>query len=116
MTGDDPHQSAIALSIADAGYILTSTVLLETEWVLRSRFGWSVEERATGFRLIVDSPGALSVPANIGWAIDRLEEGCDFADVIHIISATGASTFATFDRNIAKKVGATTPLPIETLA
>jgi predicted nucleic-acid-binding protein len=71
---------------------------------------------AQGLRMVIDLPHAVSVPDHAAWAIDRLEAGADFADMMHIATAAGATRFVTFDRGVAKKAGATPPISIETLA
>ena len=49
------------------------------------------------------------------WALDRHADGADLADMLHLISARGASVFLTFDRELADwgKVGA--PIEVELL-
>ena len=58
-------------------------------------------------------PHAVSVPDHAGWAIDRLEAGADFADMMHIATAAGATSFATFDRGVEQKAGTAPPISIE---
>ena len=116
MTGDDAGQARIARSIIDEDFILTATVLIETAWVLRSLYGWNRAALVQGLRMVIDLPHAINVPDHAAWAIDRLEAGADFADMMHIATAAGATSFATFDRGVAKKTGTAAPIPIETLA
>lgn len=116
VTGDDPHQAAIAEAIVDEGFLLTATVLLETEWVLRSRYQFDRPKCTAALRMILDLPGAAEIPAHAHWAVARLEAGADFADVVHVAAALGATRFATFDAGLAAQAGPNSPLPIETLA
>lgn len=116
MTGDDPHQAAVAGAIVEDGFVLTGTVFLETEWVLRSRYGFTRAECAEALRMILDLPGAADVPGHAHWAVGQLAAGADFADVMHLATALGATRFATFDAGLAAQAGPNTPLPIETLA
>jgi len=116
MTGDDAGQAHIARSIIDEDFILTATVLIETAWVLQSRYGWDRATLSQGLRKVIDLPHAVSVPDHAAWAIDRLEAGADFADMMHIATAAGASSFATFDRGVVKKAGPASLTRIETLA
>lgn len=116
MTGDDAGQASIARSLIDEDFIVTATVLIETAWVLRSLYGWDTAALAQGLRMVIDLPHAVSVPGHVAWAIDRLEAGADFADMMHIATAAGATSFATFDRGIEKKAGTAAPILIETLA
>ena len=102
--------------IVDEDFAVPATVLLETEWVLRSRYCLPRSTVAAALRMIIDLPHAIDIPPNTGWAIDRLEQGADFADVIHLATVSNASRFATFDQKLAAKAGPATPLPIETLA
>ena len=45
-----------------------------------------------------------------------IEQGADWADMMHIVAATGAApVFATFDKAIARKAGGESPVPVETL-
>lgn len=97
------------------GFIVTASVLLETEWLLRSKYQWPRAAIAAALRDILDLPMLRSAPENASWAIDRFAAGADFADMVHLISADSASNFATFDRRLAKKAGADTPVKIETL-
>lgn len=115
LTGDDPVQTPIARDVLDGSFILPATVLLESEWVLRSRYRWTRDMIVAGLRLLIDLPGAHELPVAATWAISRYEHGADFADMIHAASALGASSFATFDTNLAAEAGPDTPLPIETL-
>ena len=102
--------------IVEEDFILTATVLLETEWVLRSRYRFTRSARARALRMILDLPGLVEAPSNAPWAIARMEAGADFADMLHMATASGATRFATFDKRVSRKASSDTPLPIELLA
>jgi predicted nucleic-acid-binding protein len=88
---------------------------VETDWVLRSFYGWSRNQRAVGFRILLDFPNAVDVPKYAHWAVERMEAGADFADMMHVASAAGASTFATFDWKLERRAGSGAPVQIETV-
>ena len=50
LTGDEPKQAARARTVTDAGDVFASTtVLLESKWVLRSVYGFSYQANSLGF-------------------------------------------------------------------
>jgi predicted nucleic-acid-binding protein len=116
LINDHPGQTAIAQSLFQQDFIISSSVFMESEWVLRSVYRWDRHRIAGAFRAILDLPALVSPPPDIAWVVDRFAAGADFADMIHLGAAHGASVFATFDSEIAKIVGATAPISIETLA
>jgi predicted nucleic-acid-binding protein len=115
MTEDDPDQAERARVIVQEDFQVPATVLVETDWVLRSFYGWSRAQRAAGFKILLDMPSAVSIPRRAGWAVDRMAAGADFADMMHVAASEGASSFATFDSKLARRVGADVPIPVETL-
>ena len=115
MVEDTPDQSATARAVLSQDFILTASVVVETEWVLRSQYRWPREAIAAALREILDLPSLAGAPERIGWALDRFAAGADLADMVHIVSAEGASSFVTFDRRIARKAGPDARIAIETL-
>lgn len=83
MTGDDPAQAARARSAIDPGNIfLSTTVLLECEWVLRSVFGFSRSDVAKALHAFCGLPGVvMENPVLITEALARMGKGMDFAGV-----------------------------------
>ena len=91
------------------------TVMLETEWVLRSSYG-------LGREIICSLLGSLLSLRNVevdqrdsvGAAIAAHGAGFDFADALHLQSSKGSASFLTFDlrlRKLALKQGS--PIPVE---
>ena len=115
VTRDHPKQLDSLLPLLDEEFQLTATVLVETEWVLRSAYGWTKGQRVQALDSLLDLPNAASVPAHARWALSCFEKGADFADMMHVATAEGASSFATFDRRLARTAGADAPVAIETL-
>lgn len=82
------------------------TVILELEWVLRSRYGYSP-------KVIADAIESLAILENaiIGEqtaviaAARKLRQGWDFADALHHALAAGCDDFATFDTGLARRAG-----------
>ncbi len=81
-TGDHAHQHARAQALFAAEPVrVLLTVVLETEWVLRSRYGYAPEQFASFVHWLLASPGvavgeavfqpaaavALSSSGRIGW-------------------------------------------------
>jgi predicted nucleic-acid-binding protein len=101
---DDPKQSAKAQALIDREDVFVSTtVMLETEWVLRSVYGFSSVQICKAFRdfagldrVSLDDPDLLTA------AIDRAERGIDFADALHVGRAEACEAFVTFDRKLIK--------------
>ena len=100
LTGDDPGQAARARAIVDAGNVFVgTTVLLETEWVLRSAYGLSSESVADALLAFSGLPGvSLENPALLAEALGRVRNGMDFADALHLGAAANCGGMLTFDR------------------
>ena len=117
ITGDDAQQASLAMTFLEAQPVLvTLSVALEGECVLRSAYRWSRADIANALTAFAALDRVeFEEPAGIGWAIARMRDGADFADLIHAISARGTDAFATFDRQLATRAGPETPVQIETL-
>ncbi|WP_380785392.1 type II toxin-antitoxin system VapC family toxin [Sphingomonas sp. R86521] len=93
------------------------TVLLETGWVLESRYRMPRHDVAAALDGVVALEGvAIGRPALAAWAVDRYRAGGDWADMIHLAAAAKTDGFATLDRRVMRHAGPDSPIPIETLA
>lgn len=115
--GDDADQLRLILERMDRDELFVSlTVLLETGWVLQSRFGLARDEVADRLEALLALEGIeVARPELAAWAIDRYRTGADLADMLHLAAAAKLQSFMTFDRDVAKRAGRKPPLEIETL-
>jgi predicted nucleic-acid-binding protein len=104
LTGDDPGQTARARKLVEGGGIFVPTsVLLETEWVLRSGYGFATGPLVRALRDFAGLPGVtLEDPRLAARALDWAEQGLDFADALHLGATQGCTAFMSFDRKLAK--------------
>jgi predicted nucleic-acid-binding protein len=113
---DDPVQYRIATDVIATDVLVPFTVLLETGWVLSSRYGLSHDRIATTLTSLLEIPTIhMAQEPAVRWALARYKEGADFADMLHLIAAGDVTGFVTFDRRIGRAAGPDTPVPIETL-
>ena len=107
LTGDDPGQAARAKAAVDAGNVFVSTtVLLESAWVLRSVYGLAGEEAAAALRAFSGLPGvSVESPDLIAEALGRAEKGMDVADALHLGAAARCEALLTFDRRFIELAG-----------
>lgn len=116
LTADDPKQSQAARAVVSAGQIfIPTTVLLESEWVLRSGYGFTVDQIANGLRGLAGLPGVtLEEPPVIAQALAWMVEGMDFADALHLSKSHQCSAFLTFDRKLIRAAKARSTIAVET--
>jgi predicted nucleic-acid-binding protein len=113
LTRDDAAQFAKADALVKNNdvYVCT-TVLLETEWVLRRGYGFSRAEILDALVAFAGLPRVtLEDPALAARALDWMSRGMDFADALHLAKADGCEAFVSFDRRLArlaKRVGGAT--------
>ena len=107
LTGDDPEQAARARSAVDSGEVFAgTTVLLESEWVLRSVYGFSRREVAAALRAFAGLPNVSVQNARLlAESLDRAQSGMDFADALHLGAAARCDAMLTFDRRFIKLAG-----------
>lgn len=117
LVDDDRRQaSAVQELIAEHEVFVPITVILESEWVLRSGYSFAPAEIAAGLRRLGGLPGVnVEDPGEVAQALDWLEQGMDFADALHLVRATRCDTFVTFDRKFAKRAKALGAPPVEVL-
>lgn len=115
LTADDAKQAKAARAVIEAGEIfIGSTVVLETEWVLRAGYGFAPVEIAKGLRSLFGLPAlTLEEPIEVGLALDWMSAGMDFADSLHVARSGHCSSFLSFDRNLVKRSQGVTPVPVE---
>jgi predicted nucleic-acid-binding protein len=108
LTGDHPKQSAMARALIDGEEVfVATTVLLETEWVLRSVYGFTPPQICASLRAFAGlARVTLEDPALIATALDRVTAGMDFADALHIGCCERCEGFATFDRRLIRNAKA----------
>ena len=99
LTGDDAAQAARARAAVDADDVFVSTtVLLESEWVLRSVYGFGSEDVVAALRAFAGLPTVLvESPVLLAEALERVDLGMDFADALHLGAAGHCSELFTFD-------------------
>lgn len=112
---DDDKQTEIARAIVEAGEVfIGSTVLLETEWVLRAGYALTPEEIAAGLNgLFGLSMVTLEEPVELALALKWMADGLDFADALHVARSGHCSTFVSFDRRLVKRSASVTTIPVE---
>lgn len=108
LTGDDQVQAVKAKAVFDGGDIfISTTVLLETEWVLRSSYGFTANEVSTALRALAGLPDIrIESPSVLHEALDRVDDGMDFADALHLGAASQCEAFLTFDQRLIKLAAA----------
>lgn len=114
LTGDHPKQSAAAKALIDGKDVFVcTTVLMETEWVLRSVYGFPADRIAKAFIAFgglarVTLENARRVAKALAW----MQAGIDFADALHLSAAEDCETFMSFDQSFAKKANSLSELKI----
>ncbi len=102
---DDVDQSARAMRfLSEHKAFVPVTVVLELEWVLRSRYGYAP-------KLVAQVIGKLTALANVVLgereaivaAAARVSQGWDFADALHHALSEGCDGFATFDGDLIRR-------------
>ena len=108
LVNDDPGQAARARKLIDNNDVFVcTTVMLETEWVLRSVYGFSAAQCARALSDFAGLPRViLEDAACVAKALGWMREGVDFADGLHLAKAEGCDAFVSFDRNFAKAANA----------
>ena len=103
LTADHPEQSARAKALIEGAEVFVcTTVMLETEWVLRSAYGFATDQIAPAIRAFAGlSQVSVEDPALIALALDWMERGMDFADALHLAKAGECEAFISFDRRLA---------------
>ena len=102
---DDASQAARAEELVrDSAIWISKTVLLETEWVLRSLYEFTPQSLAGALRALAGLGTVFLEDAGaVAKALDWFEQGLDLADALHLASAGNAKQFATFDRKLARQ-------------
>lgn len=105
LMADDPLQARHARQLVETRRVLvTTTVLLETEWVLRSGYGCPPSSIGHYFQAFLGLPGVeLKEPEAVAVALKGYAAGMDFADALHLALADQAAGFASFDRRLISK-------------
>jgi predicted nucleic-acid-binding protein len=113
---DDAAQMAVAARILGEGVFVSTTVLLETAWLLTSRYRYSRQQAAAALTTILDIDGIMTAEEGaMRWAFARFGEGADCADMLHLVTSQRADRFCTFDKDLARAAGDDAPIRVETI-
>ena len=114
LTADDAAQATVARRAIEAGDIfIPTTVLLETEWVLRSGYGFSSDCIGTALTGLAGLPGvAVEDPLALAFALDGMASGLGFPDALHLAKADGCIAFLSFDLKLAKAAKGRSSVPV----
>ncbi|WP_342359634.1 type II toxin-antitoxin system VapC family toxin [Terrarubrum flagellatum] len=104
LTNDHPEQSPRAKAlIAKADVFVSLTVLLESEWVLRSVYGFAPSQVCDALGAFAGLPRVtIEEPAIAAKALGWVAEGLDFADALHLAKASDCEAFVSFDQRLTK--------------
>jgi len=98
----DDQVAVVRQLIASDTIFLSRTVLLETEWVLRTRYRIPRTGLSAFFAALLETDNTLIEDADaVSHALDWYAQGADFADALHL-AACGSAVMHTFDRDFCK--------------
>ncbi|MBN1997171.1 type II toxin-antitoxin system VapC family toxin [candidate division KSB1 bacterium] len=114
LPGDDlvQFQKAKALFM-EQDIVITTTVILECEWVLRYSYHFKSPEIIEAFKNLCGLPNVtLQEETVIADAILWHKQGLDFADAIHLAKSQNFEEFVTFDKKFIKMASKMTTFPV----
>ena len=92
--------------------MVTVTVILEFEWVMRGFYGLS---RADITQVLSALLGIEHITiedrAAVSTALHLFDAGMDLADALHLVRSGSADAFVTFDRRLARRAEALAASP-----
>lgn len=107
LLNDDDAQFARARSVVESGAWVASTVVLETEWVLRSFYRLTPLQIVETFAALAAIPTVqFEHPDRLAETVEAVRQGMEFADAMHRAAASDCEAFVTFDRDLIKAAGA----------
>lgn len=114
LTRDDENQFARAEAVIEGSdTYISHTVLLETEWVLRSTYRYRREQVIGALRNFAALPQvSLQDAFVVSQAFEWAEQGVDFADALHLATAQSCEAFVSFDRDLVHKAVGVSPIPV----
>lgn len=117
LTRDHPAQASKARElVAKEDIFIATTVLLETEWVLRSIYGFAPVDVVRSLRAFAGLPNVTVQDGPVAArALDLAETGLDFADALHMASAHQCTAFVSFDRDLVRQSGKHAGLKVRSL-
>jgi predicted nucleic-acid-binding protein len=103
LAADDREQFAKARALIEgADIFVCTTVLLETEWVLRRGYRFGRDRIVAALTAFAGLPRVtLEDPALAAKALNWMARGMDFADALHLAKAEGCEAFVTFDQHFS---------------
>lgn len=113
LVGDHPEQSERARALfREARVWVSSTVVLETAWVLGKSYSYKPRQIAWALRLLGGLPTVVLQNADqmagaFGWF-----ERMDVADAIHLAQATDMEAFVTFDQGLVRAAAGIDGAPV----
>ena len=116
LLSDDRGQSLIAQRVLSEGAFISLTVLLETSWLLGSRYKLNSAQIVDLVNVLREHV-AIQIEGEewLDWLLSRFVQGLDFADLIHLIASKNFQSFATFDRDIGRFARSGAPVMVEIL-
>jgi predicted nucleic-acid-binding protein len=105
LTGDDARQTARASALFRTEEIwLSKTVILETEWVLRSLYHFRGTQLSAAILALTSLPTVrVEDPAAVSRALEWATLGMDFPDALHLARRGESAKFVTFDKRLVKR-------------
>jgi predicted nucleic-acid-binding protein len=101
------QQRIVAKRLIESGRALmvSKTVILELEWVMRGYYDFSQEEVIAVLRHLLAMPHlAVEDRVTVELAVSHCEAGIELADALHHASYRGCESMATFDdRKFARR-------------
>jgi len=114
LTGDNQSQFKRAKALfSEENIFITTSVILECEWVLRYAYQFEQDEIIFAFQSLfglsnVQLQDSQVIADAIGWH----QDGMDFADAIHLAQSKESKLFVTFDKKLIKAASKATNLPV----
>ena len=115
LTGDDHSQFQRAKALfSKENIVITTSVILECEWVLRYAYRFKPSEITDAFKSLFGLSNVNLLESLVIYnAIDWHLHGMDFADAIHLAKSQEFEFFATFDKNLIKSSLDISTIPVK---
>ena len=101
---EQQYQKAYQIFINSEKIYISTTVILETEWVLRFSYRFSADRIIYALSSLLGLENvSIENKEQIFTSLQWNEQGLDFADALHLACSRHADKFASFDKKLIKK-------------